>query len=77
MLQFYLAALLKLGPLACASFFWNVVSGRSLIAAHMKGETKMTLEDFLGRYSGLFPGAAVRVRAGIFAILEWAPGKRN
>jgi len=77
MLEFYLAALLKLGPLACAGFFWNVVRGKSLIAVHMKSETKMTLEDFRGRYSGLFPGAAVRVRAGIFAILEWAPGKRN
>lgn len=71
MLEFYLAALLRLGPLTCARFFRNVVSGRSLIAAHMKGETRMTLEDFRGRYDGLFPGAAVRVRSGIFAILEW------
>ncbi len=76
-LKFYSAALLKLGPLICARLFLENVSGRSLIAAHMKSETKTTLEDFRQRYEGLFPGAGIRVESGIFAYLEWTDGRRG
>lgn len=77
LLRFYIAALLKLGPAACARLFLEAAAGRSLIAAHMKRETKMTLEDFRGRYLPLFPGAGIRVVSGIFAYLEWTAGPRG
>lgn len=71
LLQFYFAALLRLGPLTCARLFWDAASGRSPIAAHIKRETRMSLEDFRGRYLPLFPGARTKVVSGLFALLEW------
>lgn len=71
LLEFYFAALFRLGLLTCARLFWEAASGRSLMAAHIMRETRMNLEDFRGRYLPLFPGARIRIVAGIFALLEW------
>jgi len=71
LVTFYLAALLKLGPLRCAGIFWGMISGASRMAGHMKREAKMTLADLRNDYRELLPGARVRLGSGIFAYLEW------
>lgn len=77
LLEFYFAALLRLGPLTCARLFLDAALGRSLMAAHIKRETRMSLEDFRGRYLPLFPGARTKVVSGIFALLEWTRDPDN
>lgn len=77
LLEFYFAALLRLGPVTCARLFLDAALGRSLIAAHMKRETRMSLEDFRKRYLPFFPGARIRVVSGLFARLEWTRDPGN